>query len=190
MRADQENRGPACGAQQGSKSYTTTLGNMASDFDELPVQASGGQWRIAWHPAGDAPPGRPHGANAFCVTDDGEVVLISTDGSRWGWPGGRPEPGESWEDTLRREMREEACATVTGARLLGFVRSTCLSGHEKGVVLVRSIWRAEVRLLPWQAGYEIPFRRVVPAGDLAGALWTEDGARPIYSRAAREAALM
>jgi len=25
------------------------------------------------------------------------MVLISPDGERWGWPGGRPEPGESWE---------------------------------------------------------------------------------------------
>jgi 8-oxo-dGTP pyrophosphatase MutT (NUDIX family) len=168
---------------------TTALGRMADDLEELPVPAHGGDWRMAWHPAGDAPPGRPHGANAFCVTADGGVVLISTDGSRWGWPGGRPERDESWQETLRREMLEEACALVTGARLLGFVQSSCLSGPEQGLVLVRSIWRAEVRLLPWQPQHEIPFRRVVPTGELAGQLWMEDGAEPIYSRAAREAAL-
>ncbi len=101
-------------------------------------------------PAASAPPGQPHGANAFCLTSDGDVVLISPDGERWGWPGGRPEPGESWEQTLRREISEEACATVTGARLLGFVRSRCTSGREEGLVLVRSIWLAEVTVLPWQ----------------------------------------
>jgi hypothetical protein len=67
---------------------------------------------------------------------------------------------------------------VTDARLLGFVRSKCLSGHEEGLVLVRSIWRAEVTLLPWQPEYEIPFRRMVPARDLAKHLWMEDGAGP------------
>lgn len=144
---------------------------------------------MGWHPPGDAPPGQPHGANAFCVTSDGEVVLVSSDGSRWGWPGGRPEPGESWEDTLRREILEEACATVTDARLLGFIRARCLAGPEKGLVLVRSIWRAQVRLLPWQPEHEIPFRRVAPVRDLARYLWMEDGAEPIYSRAAREAGL-
>lgn len=123
------------------------------------------------------------------MTTDDEVVLISPDGSRWGWPGGRPEPGESREDTFRREMLEEACATVTGARLLGFVRSRCLSGHEEGLILVRSIWRAQVRLLPWQPEHEIPFRRVAPIHGLARHLWMEDGAEPIYSRAAREAGL-
>ena len=168
---------------------TTALGRIASDFEEMPVPANGGDWRMAWHPPGKAPAGQPHGANAYCVTVRGNVVLVSTDGSRWGWPGGRPERGESWEDTLRRELSEEACATVTGARLLGFVRSKCLSGHEKGLILVRSIWRAEVTLRPWQPEHEIPFRRMVPARDLARHLWIEDGAGPIYSRAAREAAL-
>jgi hypothetical protein len=56
-------------------------------------------------------------------------------------------------------------------------------------VLVRSIWRAEVTLLPWRPAHEIPFRRVVPAGDLARQLWMEPGAEPIYARAAREAGL-
>jgi hypothetical protein len=39
-----------------------------------------------------------------------------------------------------REIMEEACARVTGARLLGFVRGRCADGREKGLVLVRSIW--------------------------------------------------
>ena len=116
---------------------------------------------------------------------------IALDGEerRWGWPGGRPEPGESWEQTLRREILEEACATVTGARLLGFVRRRCVSGRERELVLVRSIWRAEVALGPWRPQHEIPFRRTIPASDLAGHLWIEPGAEPIYTRAAREAGL-
>jgi ADP-ribose pyrophosphatase YjhB (NUDIX family) len=158
-----------------------------------------GSWRPVHRPVRDGRGGRARGRgglrryrtepNAFCVTHDGGVVLVSTDGSRWEWPGGRPERGESWEDTLRREILEEACATITGARLLGFVRARCLSGHENGLVLVRSIWRAEVRLLAWQPAHEIGFRRVVPARDLPVHLWLGDGAGPIYSRAAREAAL-
>ena len=59
----------------------------------------------------------------------------------------------------------------------------------KGSSLSAPIWRAEVALLPWQPEHEIPFRRLVPARDLARHLWIEDGAGPIYSRAAREAAL-
>jgi hypothetical protein len=64
-----------------------------------------------------------------------------------------------------------------------------LTAARRGLVLVRSIWRAEVTLLPWQPEHEIPFRRTVPASELASYLWTEPGAEPIYARAAREAGL-
>ena len=40
-------------------------------------------------------------------------------------------------------------------------------------------------MLPWQPAHEIPFRRVVPAADLAGQLWMEPEAEPIYAREAR-----
>ena len=86
---------------------------------------------MAWHPPGAVPAGQPHGANAFCVTVRGNVVLVSTDGSRWGWPGGRPERGESWEDTLRRELNEEACATVTRAGYSGSSGRNASAGMKK-----------------------------------------------------------
>ena len=37
---------------------TTALGKIASDFDEMPVPANGGDWRMAWHPPGAIPVGR------------------------------------------------------------------------------------------------------------------------------------
>ena len=134
---------------------------FARDGEEITVHSNGGDWLTAWHPPDAVPQGTPHGANAFCVTADGDVVLISNDGERWGWPGGRPEDGESWRDTLCREVLEEACARVIDARLLGFCRSACLSGPEQGRVLVRSIWQAEVELMPWQPSFEIRHRRAL-----------------------------
>jgi ADP-ribose pyrophosphatase YjhB (NUDIX family) len=108
------------------------LGRAAQDGEELAVRSDGAEWVVAWHPPGTAPAGRPHGANAFCVTGGNEVVLISADGVRWGWPGGRPEDDESWEQTLHREMLEETCAKVVAATLLGFCRGECLNGPEQG----------------------------------------------------------
>jgi ADP-ribose pyrophosphatase YjhB (NUDIX family) len=124
------------------------------------------------------------------VTSGGDVVLISPDGTIWDLPAGRPEPGESWEQTLHREMDEEACAMVVAARLLGFTRGQCVAGPERGLVLVRSVWRADVELRPWEARFEIADRRVVAPAAIEDALTL--GSHPfaaIIRRELQEAAL-
>ncbi|MEV0166639.1 8-oxo-dGTP pyrophosphatase MutT (NUDIX family) [Nonomuraea fuscirosea] len=137
----------------------------APDHEPLSVQSHGQSWLASWHPAGDPPPGRPHGSAGVCLTDADELVLISHDGEHWGFPAGRPEGEETYEETLRREMWEEACVTVTAARLLGYVRSECVRGHERGLVLVRAFWRAATLPHPWEPRFEIRHRRLVPAAD-------------------------
>jgi hypothetical protein len=76
----------------------------------------------------------------------------------------------------------------TAPRLL--FRSVCPTGAEKDRVLVRSIWRAEVELLPWEPRFEIAYRRVVPATELLSHLRVEKGFEPIYYRAIAEARLI
>jgi ADP-ribose pyrophosphatase YjhB (NUDIX family) len=163
---------------------------MARDGEEMAVHASGGDWLISWHPPPAAPDGTRHGVNALGMTADDGVVLISSDGERWGWPGGRPEGDETWEQTLRREVLEEVCASVVDARLLGFSRGACVGGPERGLVLVRSVWLATVELLPWEPRFEIPHRRIVQRKELLEELWIEHGFEPIYYRALWEARLL
>lgn len=133
----------------------------AHDHEEFLVRANGQGWIMSWHPPPTPPPGTPHGASGVCVTGDGKVVLVSNDGEHWDLPAGRPEGNEAWEKTLRREMLEEARARVLQARLLGFSRGACAEGPEEGLVLVRSLWRAEVELLPWEPRFEFAYRRLV-----------------------------
>jgi hypothetical protein len=83
-------------------------------------------------------------------------------------------------------MDEEACAAVAGVRLPGFTRGQCLSGPERGTVLVWSVWRAEVQLRPWEALFEIADRRVVPADAVEEALWL--GLHPFAAIIRRELA--
>ncbi len=177
-------------AIRGAKSVVIPDRRVASDREEFAVRSNGGDWLTAWHPAGEDPAGKPCGANGWCVTADSHVVLISNDATRWGWPGGRSETDESCKQTPRREVLEEACCRVREARLLGFCRSVCLSGAEKGLVLARSIWRAEVDLMPWEPHFEVAHRRLVRRDELLSNLWIEEGFEPIYHRALKEAALL
>src|SRR6266536_3882292 len=145
--------------------------------------------RVAWHPAPSPPPGTGHGSAGICVAGD-QVVLVSSDSLLWGPPGGRPEPGEDWADTLRREVREEACAVVTGYRLLGFSRGVCVRGHEAGLVLVRAHWLAQVRVDVWQPRFEMVQRRLVSTSEAHASMWIPEEYRPLYRRIFAEAGLL
>jgi len=46
-------------------------------------------------------------------------VLVTPDGKSWSLPGGHPEGNETVEDAFRREVDEEACATVINLVYLG-----------------------------------------------------------------------
>jgi 8-oxo-dGTP diphosphatase len=48
-----------------------------------------------------------------------KFVIVQTERGRWNIPGGTVEPGESWEEALRREVIEEAGAEVLGAAMVG-----------------------------------------------------------------------
>lgn len=165
------------------------MDEIAGDGRDLLVPSNGEDWRVGWYPPPDPPPGTPHGAAGVCVSGD-RIVLVSSDGQRWGLPGGRPEQGERWVATLRREVGEEACAVVEGARLLGFTRGRCVRGPEKGLVLVRSMWLAEVRLQRWTPRFEITHRRLVPTDEALRSVTTaEPDVGPIYRRMFAEAGI-
>jgi ADP-ribose pyrophosphatase YjhB (NUDIX family) len=153
------------------------------------VHSGGQEWIVTWHGPCDVPDGRPHGSAGICLTRDQNIVLVSPDGADWDWPAGRPEAGEDWQATLRREMLEEACANVLACRLLGFSRGQCVRGKQAGLVLVRSIWLAEVELQPWEPRFEIRHRRLVRTTDFLSKITPSKGYLPIYRRALFEAGL-
>lgn len=56
----------------------------------------------------------------YCFDDAGRILIIKNKRG-WGFPGGHPEPGERPEDTLRREVAEEAYITLKDPRLIGYM---------------------------------------------------------------------
>lgn len=126
-----------------------------------------GTWRVSLHAPDDRPEGDPHGSEAICMIDDTTTVLVRNIHGRLNTPGGHPEAGEISEETMIREVREEACAEVTSWQLIAYARSECLEGNELGKVMVRDMYVARVELLPWvQSEFEIAERLVVPLKNL------------------------
>ncbi len=147
--------------------------DLLPDGVEIEVLSGGNRWVLSWHPPTPPPEGTPDGSAGICIVGSGEVVVVSSDQASWLIPGGRPEGNEDWEQTLRREVLEEACAVVTDARLLGFTRGRCVKGPAKGPMLVRSIWLARVRLDEWRPRFEIRYRKLVPFDRCVAALLPE-----------------
>lgn len=52
--------------------------------------------------------------------DKGEILIVrANENDKWQIPGGTPEGSETWEQTLNRELIEEADVTVKNAKFLG-----------------------------------------------------------------------
>lgn len=76
---------------------------------------------------------KPYGLSVrVMLEDDNGLVLIvkRSDTSdwnpcKWEFPGGKLDPGESFDDALRREVREETGLTVKITALVGAVEDDC-----------------------------------------------------------------
>ena len=66
-----------------------------------------------------ADPERAVTIKAICPLEDGRVLLCRNHRDEWELPGGRPERGESFAQTLKRELAEETGLTVGVDRLVG-----------------------------------------------------------------------
>jgi ADP-ribose pyrophosphatase YjhB (NUDIX family) len=96
---------------------------------------------------------------AICFTGDARIVLVTWNGVDWSLPGGRPEPGETLEQTLAREVREEACARVIRSRYIGCQRVEELDRDRIAYYQTR-FW-ARVELDEFRPEHEMTARRLV-----------------------------
>jgi len=112
-------------------------------------------------------------SEAITMTAEGQVVAVGEgEPPIWGLPGGRREPGETLEETLRREVAEEACATVVEHRLLGYQRFAYLSGDEVHYVRTDALFWARVDLEPFEARFETTARRLMTVSEaLVEPMW-------------------
>lgn len=55
---------------------------------------------------------------ALVTNEEGKILLVNSPWRGWEYPGGLIEPGETFQEALRREVREEAGVDI---RITGFV---------------------------------------------------------------------
>ena len=74
---------------------------------------------------------------AGLVTNDrGEILLVNSPWRGWEYPGGLIEPGETFEEALRREIREESGVEVEIERFVGICKNL-----EKDIVNIDFVCR-------------------------------------------------
>ncbi len=100
------------------------------------------------------------------LDDQGRVLLIKEnyDRRRWGLPGGALEPGESPEDAVVREVREETGVTVTIDHLVGsYTLVTGFTAHAFRCTIVdgtpAATSPAEISEVRWHPADDLPTPR-------------------------------
>jgi ADP-ribose pyrophosphatase YjhB (NUDIX family) len=127
--------------------------------------------RAVWRPGPWQPPRElATQSSGLCFTPGGEVLLVSQDGVHWVLPGGHLEEGESLEDTLRREVREEACAEVLDCSYLGCQEIQESDGGRALPGYYQTRYWARVSLGRFEPAHETRFRRMVAPGRVKAVL--------------------
>lgn len=81
---------------------------------------NGQETTLTWIRATDLSPFKPiTQCHAVCFDERGDILIIRVPGRAWHLPGGTPEAGESSEETVARELLEEADVAVKEIRTLG-----------------------------------------------------------------------
>lgn len=117
--------------------------------------------------------------------DDGKVVLVrKTRGPYTGLldlPGGSPEPGETAEETLERELREEVGVVLTDVQnALSFSIHVEADAVGQAIDFTHEGWIAEVQVA-------CPVRSDIHSEDVAGVVLAEGLAREVLSPLVSEA---
>ena len=73
---------------------------------------------------------------AMVTNDEGEILLVNSPWRGWEYPGGLIEPGETFEQALRREIREESGVEVEIERFVGICKNV-----EKNIVNIDFVCR-------------------------------------------------
>lgn len=134
------------------------------------VVVDGARYRVGWFdPPFLPPPAETTQALGICFTADSRIVLVTWNDTDWTLPGGTIEPGETLEQTLTREVFEEACARVRACGYIGCQRVEHLEDDRPAYYQTR-FW-ARVELEPFEPAHEMTARMLVRPGEFLDTLF-------------------
>lgn len=79
-------------------------------------------YEFIWVEGGDAPVEHVSQVSGYVFDKHKNVLIVKN--KNWTIPGGHPEQGETYIETLEREVREEACVEMENISYLGCVKVT------------------------------------------------------------------
>ena len=129
---------------------------------------AGRELTLTWQESDNLPFGKKISQiSGYCLTADNKVLIIKNE-QGWGLPGGHPEEGETVEQTLRREIAEEADAVISEYKLFGYVEvndpeNNSIEGRD--YVQLRFICQLE-KINDFTASFETSDRQAVAVSDL------------------------
>jgi 8-oxo-dGTP pyrophosphatase MutT (NUDIX family) len=130
---------------------------------------------VRWMPPSFVPP-RELTTQVYgvCFTEHRKIVLVTTGDGRWNLPGGRPEPDETPEATLEREVWEEARARVVRSTYIGCQQVEDPDAVEGPRLYYQARYWARVEVYPFKALFETTDRQLVEPGAFLDQLFWGD----------------
>jgi len=104
---------------------------------------------------------QPTAVSIIAPFDEGKVLAVKTPRG-WGIPSGHIESEETWEETVKRELREETCAESSSFSLHGAMISNFYAA-ETSILIVKA---PIDRLSPFKPEFEATERRLVTPEEL------------------------
>ena len=117
--------------------------------------------RLAWCEGGDIGNAKHTQVSGYVLNEENQLLIVKNENT-WTIPGGHPEVGETKEETLARELMEEACVTLKDVNYLGAVEVV-----ENGETYYQLRYTAKLNeLLPFKQEWEICERKFIDLNDL------------------------
>jgi 8-oxo-dGTP diphosphatase len=107
-----------------------------------------------------------HVSAAVIQDAEGRLLLVRKAGTTaFMQPGGKPEPGESAGETLRRELREELGLELVPSDLRPLGSYTAAAANEPGFLVVADVFVADIGAQQPEIGAEIEELRWITRAD-------------------------